>query len=556
MPIDYLDKNPKIKGLLIYHYLGTGKTYTSIGFAERYYNQKYKVVIFIPGFLRAHWQNHLKSYGVKNYDRYEIIAHKDAKKLVSRDLSKTILVVDEMHRIIKNIEAKDASTAELYSKCYLNLKKSKRILLLTGTPIYHSFTDIAYQINMFVDNNLLPYNKEEFKLRFTKIHQTKATLVGHAAQSQVMLYAVGMSGLIFALPFASLPILALSSIASFGAVLGTKYLYPINNDTFRYFNTKKLDKICSKYISYYAFKQEKNDLYPTKKIHYSDVKYNAYHLDFLIRFADNQLNNDELVLMGKDYKINFDPAYINLNSTRLHKELKRMPGCGLEIGNLFYRDSKNANKIVYPSKFDQILKTTEQTKGQVVIYSHFYHNGILLFKKYLDAKGYKGQYRILYPDSSIANYNKVVNDYNQGKYKLLLLHPTITVGVSLKGTQQLHILEAPYNRSVLEQVVGRAVRFRSHIHLPKNQRMVNVYIWEAAFGKFDLKHAKALRENWNYNFSEMNYYGDRAAIDDNTKIKATTPDSLATKHMRKLEKGLVQLGKLLQDHSIEKRGYK
>src|SRR5437762_2733650 len=36
VPIDYMLKNPDIKGLLVNHYMGTGKTSLGIGFAESF----------------------------------------------------------------------------------------------------------------------------------------------------------------------------------------------------------------------------------------------------------------------------------------------------------------------------------------------------------------------------------------------------------------------------------------------------------------------------------------------------------------------------------------
>jgi len=62
VPIDYLEKNKNIKGLLLYHYLGTGKTYIALGFAKRHPNQK--IVVFAPRFLQSHWLEHMKAYGI------------------------------------------------------------------------------------------------------------------------------------------------------------------------------------------------------------------------------------------------------------------------------------------------------------------------------------------------------------------------------------------------------------------------------------------------------------------------------------------------------------
>jgi len=52
-PIYFLRKHPKQKGLLINHYLGTGKTYLSLGFAEQFQNKK--VVVLLPRFLKSNW---------------------------------------------------------------------------------------------------------------------------------------------------------------------------------------------------------------------------------------------------------------------------------------------------------------------------------------------------------------------------------------------------------------------------------------------------------------------------------------------------------------------
>ena len=554
IPIDYLEKHPEQKGLLIYHYLGTGKTYLSLGFAER--NPKKKVILFIPRFLRGHWISNLKSYGVKNPARYEIITHKDGAKLINRDLSKTIVIVDESHRVIKNIESADFKIADTYSHAYLNIKKAHRTILLTGTPIFNSFTDIAYQINLLANKTLLPYNKEEFKVNFMKVNETRATLVGHLAQSNIMLTTMALSGMIFTLPFAAPWIIASGTVGAASIPLGLKYFYSTKTKPFRYFDVNKISGICSKYVSYYDFQQKDDQFYPTQKVHYPNVTYNDYQLDFLIRFADNQLTVSELAKMRRDYQDKVDHDYINLNSTRIQERMKKLPESGLEIGNLLYRNPKNPSKIIYPDKFMHALDLMKQTSGPVVVYSHFYHNGILLFKKYLDSKGYKGKYRILHPDASIKTYNEIIGAYNNGGVKFLLLHPTITEGISLKGTRQLHILESPYNRSFQKQIIGRAVRYKSHTHLPIKQRHVDVYIWKPEFGSMNLDHATSLRENWARNFYEVNYYGNRLLVDKNKEIKAHTPDTIAAKYMKSLDKHMRELEGLLKGYSIEKRGYR
>ena len=50
-----------------------------------------------------------------------------------------------------------------------------------------------------------------------------------------------------------------------------------------------------------------------------------------------------------------------------------------------------------------------------------------------------------------------------------------TEGLDLKGVRNVIVLDPTWNDSGLEQLVGRAIRYKSHWHLPKDQQNVNVY---------------------------------------------------------------------------------
>lgn len=555
IPINYLEQNPDVKGLMIYHYLGTGKTYLSLGFAERH--PKQKIIVFVPRFLKGHWMKNLKSYGVKNPKRYEIITHREGHKIANRDLSNSIIIIDESHRIIRKLDSTDPKVADTYSKVYMNIQRSKRILSLSGTPIFGNITDVAYQINLVAGKELIPFNKEEFKVNFMNIKQNRSAIVGHYAESKFTPLAGSFTGLGAALTLglSSGPVAAVAIPVGvlggyfFPALIRT--FSPVKSNPLRYFNVDKLSMISSKYISYYDFNNIDRKYYPTKEIHYEDVSYNNYQIDFLLRFADSQLNVDEVSQLQKDEQVTYGNDYISLNSTKIQEKLKSTTGSGLAIGNLLHRDPNNQNKIVYPYKFKEAVDLMLETKGPVALYSHFYHNGILLFKRYLDTRGQKGKYAILHPDYPVDKYEDIVNRYNQGKIKFLLIHPEITEGISLVGTRQLHILETTYNKSFQEQIIGRAVRYKSHMHLPEEERHVDVYIWKPTFNFLDLPHALALRKNWATNFSELNYYGDRLKIDVNNEMKSFTPDDLALKQMNLLDTNLVELEKVLKKHSIE-----
>ena len=548
IPIDYLEKNPEIKGLLIDHAMGSGKTYLAIGFAER--NMSKRVIILAPGYLKGHWRNNLKSYGVQNILRYDIISHSDVDALMKADFTDSILIIDESHRIIERISSNDLSISNLYSQVYLKLSSAHRIISLTGTPIYTDMSDIAYQANLVSNKHLLPFNKFVFRKQYTTIAKISAFGRGHWAESQMLTPALTIFGSAYALTVIPSTIGLIACPIAFGLIpLGIKTSMPINNFTFREFDAKKLSDITEKYVSYYSFQEENLADYPAKTITYQDVTYNAYQLDFLIRFADSALTSDEILMLTIEDNLKTKSSHLELNSSKIQEQLKLRAGVAREIGNLSYLDLQNNQ--VYPPKFIAAFEKMSKANGPVVIYSHYYHNGILLFKKYLESRG-ENNYAVLSPDLSEDEYTRIINNYNNGKSKFLLLHPEIIEGVSLKATSQLHILEPCFNQSAQNQIIGRAIRYKSHAHLPKKDQKVDVYIWKQSISRFDVAHMTKLRENWHLNFSEVSYYtSNKLAIDPNHNIKSRSPDDIAYEKMNFLDKSGQSLIKLLGDYSLD-----
>jgi SNF2 family DNA or RNA helicase len=78
---------------------------------------------------------------------------------------------------------------------------------------------------------------------------------------------------------------------------------------------------------------------------------------------------------------------------------------------------------------------------------------------------------------SDSKKDKAVKDYNSGKIDVLLLSSSGGEGLDLKNTRQIHIMEPHWNTAKINQVIGRGIRYMSHIDLPKTQQNVNVYYW-------------------------------------------------------------------------------
>jgi superfamily II DNA or RNA helicase len=69
---------------------------------------------------------------------------------------------------------------------------------------------------------------------------------------------------------------------------------------------------------------------------------------------------------------------------------------------------------------------------------------------------------------------EVIENYNAGNIKHLLISGAGSEGLDLKGTKLLQVLEPHWNDPKIDQVIGRAVRYQSHAHLPEGERKVEI----------------------------------------------------------------------------------
>jgi hypothetical protein len=65
--------------------------------------------------------------------------------------------------------------------------------------------------------------------------------------------------------------------------------------------------------------------------------------------------------------------------------------------------------------------------------------------------------------------------------KTLLLTKSGAEGLSLLSVREVHIMEPYWNTALIEQVKGRAVRLRSHMQLPPEDRVVDIYTYICTF---------------------------------------------------------------------------
>ena len=116
------------------------------------------------------------------------------------------------------------------------------------------------------------------------------------------------------------------------------------------------------------------------------------------------------------------------------------------------------------------VKNNPRFKGMA--YSNYLEGGIKEYASHLDRENVP--YRMFSGEMSDAQKKQAVDDYNKGRVKALLISGAGAEGLDLKGTRLVQILEPHWNNARVEQAVGRAIRYKSHDHLPEEERHVDV----------------------------------------------------------------------------------
>lgn len=587
-PGDFLYKRADQKGLLIYHGLGTGKTYLSLDFAEKYPDKN--VVILLPRFLKSNWEIQMKSYGIKDRKRYQLVSFRDARPLLNYDFKNTIVIIDEVHKLIDLITSSKNLSRGDYGRLYFKLREAHKILALTGTPIYNSAFDMAYIANLISGKNLLSFNAEKFKENYTKINTGKSFFRGHLMESKLVVAFFPLSFFLTLIPLTltGTAVALIPPLGYFASLLGIfvgNEAFPAGSVEFRRFDSERLKGFTENYVSFFEVSEGNQEFYPEKDIIEKEVHYTAPQTNMFLDFTNEALDKNSLkTLLTDSNNKNLSDDYLELNSVTIQKNFLQDPTSGREIGNLAIYEPQDEERedegIYYPYRVDQPKKTYENTKfiesakfeeiyeiiqekpGQVVLYSNYFSNGILQFSHFLDRKGFKN-YKILSPDDSVKKQISTINSYNEGKTRILLLHPEITEGVSLQATEQFHLLEPLNNIALQEQVIGRAVRFKSHEKLPEDRRKVSVYLWksEISYCSFRIlacfvpsKAAFIRRAHWQRKYREINPSGWTHGInfvDRNYMRKSETPDFDVEKNSHLVESDMKSFKKLVRTNSIE-----
>jgi len=461
---EYFIARKSNRGLLIYHQVGTGKSILAASIAT-YYKKTTdnEVILLLPKSLKENFKKNIAFY-VEKTDQKDIspedfkyvnfsvtmakkISQSSQSKLEAKlnkkfdmvseiDLEGKMLIIDEAHHFFQRITNGSKSAITLYDA--ILKARNIKLIFLTGTPIVNKPFDIVPCFNMLGGgrSSLFPENQDDFDKLFTSENKF---IKRDVFKNRIW---------------------GLSSYAG--------------------------DLVFSRVSSKTLSKNNFPDLLPVEINHavMSKGQYKEY-------LAARKKEMRE-ASFGESAKGRFEAS----KSTSTYRSASRQisifhfPGYAMErVGDKYRRVPSLLKPDVflignlqqYSPKFVLVLKNIRKYSGLHVVYSEWIASGLNLLGRVLDNAGIS--YGMFHGGITEEERANIIKQFTSEKNKLgkemriLLISAAGAEGLDLKNVRGIHVMSPYFNMSRIDQVIARAVRYKSHVMLPVKDRNVRAFVY-------------------------------------------------------------------------------
>ncbi len=482
--LEYFIANKNIRGMLLFHGTGSGKTLTAISISEKF---KYfeEVVLIAPKSLHENFSKELIKYSGKNsLNRYKFVSS-NASNMINKlettiddisgleiknlhSLDNKFIIIDEAHNLLNGMVNGSKNATQLYN--LLMKARNCKILFLTASGIVNNFYEVIPCLNIckgYIKNEdginltLFPESQDEFIKYF--VDEKQLILKNTDKLRNRMLGLVSYKG----------------------------ELYDQKVDTFY------------KMLKQTIHKEFYPDRLPIKIeiINMSSIQFGAYTLAREKEKLEVKQAMGGIQSITKEKKTFSEIFGGELTRSNIFSRSTSYRIKSRQISNIYFPDDPSIDvydKIeIYSPKIYSIGQKIKKGR-KILIYSNFVKAGIDPMSKYLQILGYNnfdpnkvskegenGYYGIYTGDVSPEDRAKILNEYNKSNSSLtiLLISSSGAEGLSTKGTRDVHIMEPYWNWERSLQVMARGIRYYSHEHLPQEERNVKVYIYLSDYPK-------------------------------------------------------------------------
>ena len=381
-------------------------------------------------------------------------------KYITEHYEGALFVIDEAHNI-----KDDASESISFATCITQIVTytTIKLLLMTATPVFHSCRDFIFLSQLLNRNDKRPYIQDAsdiFDIHDNFTQGGKDVFIQHL--HGYISYVKGENP--YSFPYRIYP--------------DVHYEQPENRD--------------------YTLEHVK--IYPVKLSEYQSQKY-------MQEQSTTPTSGMELSIINTYNQLAF-VAYPNNTSIKeamTINEQGKLPDISYLPNSEHFFDPKHIFK--YSGKLHEIQTILQKSAGIILIYVRQITEGIYPIAVALEAIGYKYKdkskrtnlckdynhsdngfsYVILNPSFANASINiqdtisliNQVENKDGNQIKVVIITDATTEGIDFKNIRQIHILNPWWNLSQIEQIIGRAVRFRSHKDLEFKYRNVEIFMHTA-----------------------------------------------------------------------------
>jgi superfamily II DNA or RNA helicase len=502
---EYFIKNKQARGLLICHSMGYGKTRIAVAISATFkeIDPTRKIVILSAKSLAENFRKEVTKYApdfnteknlifislnasnmfshIKNVNKSpdEVMLEKklgdfydDMKK---SSLENSLLIVDEAHNLFNSISNGSKNAVNLYD-LIMNTRNIK-LIFLSGTPIINYPFELVPCFNMirgFIDTEqTLVINKPQKEIKTLVKHNYVTLLPENYGEFKK-----------FFIDKFSIKNKDKFTNRIFGLVSYYGDLYFEEGDK------KDFPKELPTIVEYVPMSQEQFARYTQFRIlENEEAKFSKKDTS---RFADNSGSSSSYRVKSRQVSNYFIPEHA-LGPVRGNKTRERF------LDKLTKEDLLNHN---YSPKMFKMIENIKKSKGLGIVYSQFVSGeGIAIFAKILDNMNYVNYnqklktdvydletknpvYAILSGEVDPDERSQIISDFNnRNGISLLLLSGAVAEGIDLKRVRHVHIMEPFWNYARINQVKTRAIRYKSHEDLPKEEQNVQTYIYISDYPK-------------------------------------------------------------------------
>ncbi len=483
---DFLRYHKRSRGLLVDWDLGSGKTRVAVAIAESFKND-YNVKILTSKSLHDNMRDGIRKYisgspedkdaHIQKYYQFislnagnvltklgnidEVLEEKLGSMIDEGTFEGSLVIVDEAHRLFNSIVRGSKNATKLYD--LIMATRDIKLVFLTGTPIQNDPFELVPALNMLAGFPVMGDNYGDFQKYF----------IDPKFRPKVM---DRMTGLV-----------------SYYAPKDKSVNFPRKLDM----QVVEIPMSEYQYALYFTARKKERDQVTANITSAQNTGMRIPSVAGSFRMKSRQLSN-------------FAPrGHIPRNPPVTSEELKEIPlDESVEgVSSEGVTGDTSPDYEMQAPKIPVLLQIIKSRANQIgIIYSQFLGSGLDIIARALEENGFsrfvvdnvdetngtsdesekgnlEGRYAVITGEidtderSAIIKVLNAPDNMHGGRIRLLLVSETGVEGLDLKNIRYAVAFEPFWNMARIDQFVARAVRYKSHIALPEEERDVQPYLF-------------------------------------------------------------------------------